>query len=161
MGPGDLVRLRRIMSGFGALLFVEERMGKPSMMSIALILFNVMLAAIGQIVLKFGTTKLGAMQPGQSPIMVMLGSLRSMFTNPYIFAGMAIYAFSAITWIIILRRVPLSFAYPMISLSYVLVVLLTAIVPPPVRERIPLLAVPGLFLICLGVSLIGIGYGSK
>ena len=134
-------------------------MGKPSMMSIALILFNVTLAAIGQIVLKFGTTKLGAVQ--QSPIMAWTSSLKSMFTNPYIFAGMAIYAFSAITWIIILRRVPLSFAYPMISLSYVMVVILTAVVPPPVRERIPMLAVPGLFLICLGVSLIGIGYGSK
>ena len=136
-------------------------MEKPSMISIALILFNVTLAAVGQIVLKFGTTKLGAMQSGQSPIMAMASSLKSMFTNPYIFAGMMIYAFSAITWIIILRRVPLSFAYPMISLSYVLVVVLTAVVPPPVREKIPLLAIPGLLLICMGVSLIGIGYGSK
>ena len=136
-------------------------MGKPSLVSVALILFNVALAATGQIVLKYGTVKLGAIQPGQSPLMAMVGSLKSMFTNPYIFAGMAIYAFSAITWIIILRRVPLSFAYPMISLSYVMVVLLTAIVPPPVREKIPLLAIPGLFLICMGVSLIGIGYSGK
>lgn len=136
-------------------------MGKITLTSVALILFNVTLAAVGQIVLKFGTTKLGAMQSGQSPIMAAVGSVKAMFTNPYIFAGMMIYAFSAITWIIILRRVPLSFAYPMISLSYVLVVLLTAIVPPPVRERIPTLAIPGLLLICLGVSLIGIGYGSK
>ena len=136
-------------------------MGKPSLVSVCLILFNVLLAACGQIVLKYGTTKLGAVHAGQTPVSAIAGSLKAMFTNPYIFAGMMIYAFSALTWIMILRRVPLSFAYPMISLSYVVVVLLTAIVPPPVREKIPLLAIPGLILICSGVSLIGIGYGGK
>jgi len=162
LGPGDLAETLSVMSGFGALLFVEESLvGKISLVSVALILFNVALAAIGQIVLKFGTTKLGAVQSGQSPIIAWTGALKSMFTNPYIFAGVAIYAFSAVTWIMILRRVPLSFAYPMISLSYVMVVVLTAVVPPPVRERIPLLAIPGLLLICAGVSLIGVGYGGK
>ncbi|MDH7481204.1 MAG: hypothetical protein QHH26_04395 [Armatimonadota bacterium] len=133
-------------------------MGKPSLLSIALILFNVMLAATGQIVLKIGTSKLGGLiKPNHSIFEAAFCAIRAMFT-PYIFAGLMIYAFSAITWIIILSRVDLSFAYPMISLSYVLVVILSALI---LSEKVPLIAVPGLLLICIGVSLIGIGYSGQ
>ncbi|MCL6518963.1 MAG: hypothetical protein K6T99_03970 [Armatimonadetes bacterium] len=133
-------------------------MGKPSLLSVALILFNVMLAATGQIVLKIGTSKLGGLiKPNHSILEAAFCAIRAMFT-PYIFAGLMIYAFSAITWIIILSRVDLSFAYPMISLSYVLVVILSALI---LSEKIPLIAVPGLLLICIGVSLIGIGYSGQ
>lgn len=133
-------------------------MGKPSLLSVALILFNVMLAAIGQLVLKIGTSKLGGLiKPSQSIPEAAFCAIRAMFT-PHIFAGLMIYAFSAITWIIILSRVDLSFAYPMISLSYVIVVILSALV---LSEKIPLIAVPGLLLICIGVSLIGIGYSGQ
>ena len=133
-------------------------MGRPSLLSIALILFNVMLAAFGQIVLKIGTTQLGGalVKPGGTVISTVFGAVRALFT-PYIFAGLMIYAFSAITWIIILSRVDLSFAYPMISLSYVIVVVLSAIL---LHERVPLITIPGLVLICAGVSLIGIGSNS-
>lgn len=133
-------------------------MGKPTLVSIALILFNVMLAAVGQIVLKVGTQQLGGalVKPGATIIGTVLGAVRAMFT-PYIFAGLMIYAFSAVTWIIILSRVNLSFAYPMISLSYVIVVILSAVL---LRERVPLITIPGLILICIGVSLIGIGSNS-
>jgi len=132
--------------------------GKPTLVSIALILFNVMLAAVGQIVLKVGTQQLGGalVKPGATIIGTVLGAVRAMFT-PYIFAGLMIYAFSAVTWIIILSRVNLSFAYPMISLSYVIVVILSAVL---LRERVPLITIPGLILICIGVSLIGIGSNS-
>lgn len=133
-------------------------MGKPTLVSIALILFNVMLAAVGQIVLKVGTQQLGGalVKPGATIIGTVLGAVRAMFT-PYIFTGLMIYAFSAVTWIIILSRVNLSFAYPMISLSYVIVVILSAVL---LRERVPLITIPGLILICIGVSLIGIGSNS-
>jgi len=133
-------------------------MGKPSLLSIALILFNVTLAAIGQLVLKVGTSKLGGlMKPSHTIPEAVVCAVKAMFT-PYIFGGMMIYAFSAITWIIILSRVDLSFAYPMISLSYVIVVILSALV---LSEKVPLIAIPGLLLICVGVSLIGIGYSGQ
>ena len=123
--------------------------------AIALILFNVVLASAGQIVLKVGTSKLGTLlKPGQPIIDIVKGAIKAMFTSPYILGGMAIYAFSAIFWIIILSRVRLSFAYPMISLSYVLVVVLSAVL---LHEKVPLVTVAGLLLICGGVSLIGFG----
>jgi drug/metabolite transporter (DMT)-like permease len=57
----------------------------------------------------------------------------------------------------ILRQVNLSFAYPMISLGYVVVVVLSAVL---FREKVPWTIVVGLVLICGGVSLMGIGYGA-
>jgi drug/metabolite transporter (DMT)-like permease len=68
-----------------------------------------------------------------------------------------LYAISAVLWLRILRQVSLSFAYPMISFSYVAVVLLSALI---LKEKVPAITIAGLVFICLGVSLIGIGYGS-
>ena len=39
--------------------------------------------------------------------------------NPFIMAGMACYAVSLVVWIMGLSRVPVSVAYPMLSLGYV------------------------------------------
>jgi len=55
--------------------------------------------------------------------------------------------------------VPLSTAYPMISMGYVVVVVLSALI---LREPVRWVsAVPGLVLIVAGVSLIGMGLGGK
>lgn len=130
-------------------------MGKPSIMPIVMLLINVVLGSTGQILLKVGTTHLGRVREGQSLAVGLMESLKGIFT-PYILLGFSAYAISAVIWVWILRQVNLSFAYPMISLSYVLVVLLSAFL---LGEKIPAVTIVGLVLISAGVSLIGIGYG--
>lgn len=130
-------------------------MGGSPVVPIILILVNVVIASTGQLLLKYGISLQGKFQASQGMASSMLDSFKCMFT-PYVFLGLCLYAVSAVIWIRILKQVNLSFAYPMISLSYVLVVVLSALI---LREKVPMVTVGGLALICCGVSLIGIGYG--
>lgn len=131
-------------------------MGKPSLVPIAIILVNIALGSVGQISLRYGASRLGDLRAGHGIAMSVLNAFKGIFT-PYVFIGLSLYAMSAVLWILVLNQVRLSFAYPMISLSYVVVVLLSALI---LGERVPLVTVAGLVFICIGVSLIGIGYGT-
>lgn len=129
---------------------------RPSIIPVVVILVNILLGSIGQISLRYGASQLGDLRVGYGLASSLLGAFRGIFT-PYVFLGLLLYAVSAVLWIFVLNQVRLSFAYPMISLSYVLVVLLSALI---LGERVPPVTIGGLFLICLGVSLIGVGYGA-
>ena len=131
-------------------------MSQPSMLPIILILVNVAIGSVGQVILRIGASRLGNLHSDAGIASGIMGAFKGIFT-PYIFAGLALYAVSAVLWIFVLNQVKLSFAYPMISLSYVVVVVLSAIF---LHERVPMMTVAGLLLITVGVSLIGIGYGA-
>lgn len=121
-----------------------------------MIFINIILGSAGQLLMKYGTTRLGALKEGQGIAAGMLETFKGIFT-PHIFLGIMLYAISAVIWLRILRQVSLSFAYPMISFSYVAVVVLSALI---LKEKVPAVTIAGLVCICAGVSLIGIGYGS-
>jgi drug/metabolite transporter (DMT)-like permease len=122
-----------------------------------MLLVSVLLGSIGQIFLKYGSSRLATLTQGQGLFASLIDSFKGIFT-PYVFIGFCIYGLSSILWIRILRQVNLSFAYPMISLSYVVVVILSAML---FREKVPWPTTVGLLLICGGVSLIGIGSAGK
>jgi multidrug transporter EmrE-like cation transporter len=69
------------------------------------ILAGVLLNAAAQLLLKAGTN---AMPLG-------LG----LALEPHILAGLACYVVSVVVWIVALSRVPVSIAYPMLSIGYV------------------------------------------
>lgn len=132
-------------------------MGNPPLGPIVLILVNVVLGSAGQLALKHGVNSMGGLHAGPGPAGLLTGALKAIST-PYVFLGFALYGISAIIWLHILSQVRLSIAYPMISLSYVAVVILSSLF---LKERISPVTIAGLLLICLGVSLIGFGYSSN
>jgi len=73
--------------------------------SFSLLLAGVLLNASAQLLLKAGTN---AMPLG--PRLAL---------EPHILGGLACYAVSVVVWIIALSRVPVSIAYPMLSIGYV------------------------------------------
>jgi undecaprenyl phosphate-alpha-L-ara4N flippase subunit ArnE len=87
--------------------------------SLALILFSVIAASGGQLILKHGmqlaTTK--ARHSGGSLVIAAA-------TTPWVFLGLVVFGLSAIVWLAALSRVPLSLAYPFNALGYL--VILTA-----------------------------------
>jgi multidrug transporter EmrE-like cation transporter len=117
-----------------------------------MLLVNVVLGSFGQLFLK-----LGMMRSQKGPASVgseaVMGAIRSI-GNPQVLLGFMLYGVSSILWLIILKKVPLSKAYPMISLSYVVVVLLSSFI---LKEKIALSTIVGLVFICCGVALIGYG----
>ena len=88
-----------------------------NIVSFSLILTGVLLNACAQLLLKAGTNAIGhfEFQLGNLiPIGLRLG------LEPHILGGLACYAVSLVVWIMGLSRVPVSVAYPMLSIGYVI-----------------------------------------
>jgi multidrug transporter EmrE-like cation transporter len=87
-----------------------------SSIAFMLILTGVLLNAAAQLLLKAGTNAIGHFdfQLGNViPIGIKIAG------QPFIIGGMACYAVSVLIWIMALSRVPVSIAYPMLSIGYV------------------------------------------
>lgn len=86
-------------------------MNAINLRDLALILVTVASLAVGQICFKLA-----------SPAFVAF-SLRSLF-SPIFIVALVIYAVATVLWVIVLSRVPLTLAYPLVALSYLIVPLL-------------------------------------
>ncbi len=84
--------------------------------SFALILTGVLLNAVAQLLLKAGTNALGVITPTFANALPLVGAIA---TNPHFLGGFACYGISVLVWILALSRVPVSIAYPMLSIGYV------------------------------------------
>ncbi len=115
-----------------------------------LLFFNVLLTVIGQILFKHGMNTVGRVNSIQD----VLGKLTQAFLNPYILSGIAIYGFTTLVWLIILSRVKLSIAYPLLSSGYVLSILFSWLF---FKESIPKIRIIGAVIICIGVYLVAQG----
>jgi len=82
-----------------------------------LVLAGVLLNAIAQFCLKAATGTTGpiALGPGQ-----IVSGLARVATVPWSWMGIGCYGVSVLVWILALSRVPVTIAYPMLSLGYVL-----------------------------------------
>lgn len=88
-----------------------------SAVSLALVLSGVFLNAVAQLLLKAGTNAIGHFEfhwDNALPVGMKLAA------NPAILGGMTCYAVSLVVWIMALSRVPVSVAYPMLSIGYLL-----------------------------------------
>jgi multidrug transporter EmrE-like cation transporter len=84
--------------------------------SFSLILTGVLLNAAAQLLLKAGTTRVGHFEftwANAWPV----GSQLAL--QPHILGGLACYGVSVVVWIMALSRVPVSVAYPMLSIGYI------------------------------------------
>lgn len=84
-------------------------------LSLALILSGVLLNAVAQLLLKAGTNAVGHFA-FQAENIVPVGLKLAL--QPYILGGMTCYVVSLVVWIMALSRVPVSVAYPMLSIGY-------------------------------------------
>ena len=85
-------------------------------LTFSLLMLGVLLNAAAQLLLKAGTNRLGAFEFAAANI-VPIGA--KLATNPPILAGLGCYVVSVVVWILALSRVPVSVAYPMLSVGYI------------------------------------------
>ena len=81
-----------------------------------LIIFGVLLNACAQIALKQGMRQVGTfafLPENFFPILAKVGM------NPYILTGLACYVVSVLVWLMVLSRVDVTFAYPLLSIGYI------------------------------------------
>jgi multidrug transporter EmrE-like cation transporter len=84
--------------------------------SFSLILTGVLLNAAAQLLLKAGVTRVGEFQFSIDNALPMGFKL---LTQLPIIGGLACYGISVVVWIMALSRVPVSVAYPMLSIGYI------------------------------------------
>ncbi len=125
------------------------------MKNLVLILFSVVLGVLGQLSLKHGVMAVSSL--GTSGITQSL-SVRSILTfllgsagNKFVILGFLCYVISAASWLVILSRVELSLAYPLISIGYILVVVLSKYL---FDEPVTSMRIAGTLLVCAGVFLL-------
>lgn len=115
----------------------------------ALILAGVGLNAAAQLLLKVATRPLA--QVAAIDLATLRYSVGILGVSLHFWAGMVCYAASVCVWIGALSKAPVSTAYPMLSLGYVVV---TAVSVLWLGETLSPAKVLGIVLICAGVYLV-------
>jgi multidrug transporter EmrE-like cation transporter len=85
-------------------------------LTFSLVLAGVLLNASAQLLLKAGANRVGEFAFTLANVLP-IGSRFAL--SPYIAGGLACYVVSVMVWILALSRVPVSVAYPMLSIGYV------------------------------------------
>lgn len=87
--------------------------------SLAMIFFSISLAVAGQLSLKSGMNKIGPISISDTRSAGV--TAMSIASNVKVIGGLALYFASALVWLIVLSRVNLSLAYPLLGSSYIIV----------------------------------------
>lgn len=114
-------------------------------------LLSIAIGAIGQLLLKFAARGAGSLSlfgPGA------LSSLGRLAANPYLIAGLVCFVSSMLLWVKVLGSAELATAYPLVSLGYVLVAILSWVL---LGERVNLRQAIAIGVIVFGVVLLGRG----
>jgi drug/metabolite transporter (DMT)-like permease len=115
------------------------------------ILGSVLLGVVGQLVLKAGVSSLGPIGLGDNRL---VATLRRVLFQPWIMVGFALYGLGMLFWLVALSQVELGYAYPFISLSYVLILIASWAF---FGEEFSAMKLFGVASICLGVFVIAGG----
>ena len=113
-----------------------------------LILCGVLLNAAAQLALKQGMRQIGYFDFtfGNIPQVVW-----AVAANGYIWSGLTCYVVSVVVWLLVLSRVEVSYAYPLLSVGYIVTACAGWLF---FQESLSLTRLLGIAVICLGVFLI-------
>jgi drug/metabolite transporter (DMT)-like permease len=120
---------------------VRDEVNGASLVSIAL--FCVLMAA-GQILFKLAAGRI----PGDA---ALAGKVMAALASPSLWAATLLYGAATLAWVMILTRVPMSVAYPLTTLTVVIVPVAGWVV---FDEPLTLRMLSGMVVICAGVWLI-------
>jgi multidrug transporter EmrE-like cation transporter len=113
-----------------------------------LIIFGVMLNAVAQLALKQGMRQIGYFDIGlRSCSRIFL----AVTASPYILTGLLCYIVSVGVWLLVLSRVEVSYAYPLLSIGYIVTAFAGWLF---FHESIGTARWAGILVICVGVWLI-------
>lgn len=118
------------------------------MMIFSLILLGVLLNAGAQLFLKAGMSQIGHFEFSMANLMP-IGM--KVVVNPPIMTGLFMYVVSVGVWLLVLSRVQVSYAYPMLSIGYVVNAIAANYL---FGEPLTSMRVLGIFIIIAGVYLV-------
>lgn len=116
-------------------------------MSYLLLFCSMVFAVCGQFLLKQGIMN--------QSLSVSFKSIISALFSIKVFMGFFFYGISSVFWLFVLKKLPLSIAYPSLSLTYIFVVILSVFI---LKEPFNIQKIFGMFFIFIGVCLLNINF---
>src|SRR5437667_2124821 len=114
----------------------------------ALLMVAMCLTVTGELLLKTGMNKHGELNVSFS---TLVPTAVKLFTNPFVLGGFAFVFSGALFWLAVLSRWPLSLAYPLLSISYIIGISSAVVF---LKEKVSFVHALGVLVIILGVFLI-------
>lgn len=112
---------------------------------IIIILIGILFASLGQVFWKIGMNSIGAIDSFSGSNFVAI------FSNIYILIGLVMYGLGTLFWLIALSQKDLSFVYPFISLTFLIVLFLSYFI---LKEQIGTARIGGTLIIILGLLIV-------
>jgi multidrug transporter EmrE-like cation transporter len=117
-------------------------------MMFLLIIIGVLLNASAQLLLKAGMSQIGHFDFNWANI-IPIGL--KVVVNPPVIAGLFAYVVSVVVWLLVLSRVQVSYAYPMLSIGYIVNAFAAYYL---FGESVSIMRMTGIFVIISGVFLV-------
>jgi len=114
----------------------------------ALLMVAMCLTVTGELLLKTGMNRHGVLEVSFSTLIPTAGKLLG---NPFVVGGFVFVFSGALFWLAVLSRWPLTLAYPLLSISYIIGICASVII---LKEKVSPIQVVGVFVIILGVFLV-------
>ena len=115
---------------------------------IPLILFTVLTNFASQVLLKKGMTVIKKFELSMQGV---ISSAADILLNPFVILGLFVMVISMASHLVVLSRVDISYAYPFLGLSFVLITMWGYFV---LNEGVNLWRIMGVLLICAGVAVV-------
>ena len=118
---------------------------RPSLLALIFIFLTVGFTVLGQILVKQGMLAVGKSpaDPSALPAFALAA-----LTNTRVVLGLGCAVVAALAWIVAISRSNLSFAYPFMALTVVIVLALSGVI---FKEPIPANRWVGVAIVCLGI----------
>ena len=124
-----------------------------SAVSLALLVVSVIFAIAGQLTLKSAMEEVGRI--GAREVSAAGETVKRAIREPRLWIGLILFGVSALFWLVVLSRVPLSVAYPFVGVSYILIVAFSRLF---LHEHVPALRWIGVIVVALGIAIVGLSF---
>ena len=116
--------------------------------ALLLVLVTAFLNTAAQLMLKAAMNRVGEFSFSLANIFPIGWQLA---TNPFLIGGLAIYVVSVVVWLLVLSRVQVSAAYPLMSVGFIINAIAAYYL---LNEPLSLLRIAGIIVIIIGVYLV-------
>jgi multidrug transporter EmrE-like cation transporter len=114
--------------------------------SVGLVALTVLLTVYGQLIVKWRVLQAG---PLPADLTGKAGFLAGLLFDPWVMSSMFAALLAALSWMAAMTKLELSYAYPFMSLAFVLVLILSAVI---FHEAVTVPKVLGMVLVIAGLT---------
>src|SRR5512133_3954018 len=121
------------------------RMDSAWWSTFALLMIAMCLTVTGELLFKTGMNRHGELNVS---LPTLIPTAIKLFTSPFVLGGFVFVFSGALFWLAVLSRWPLSLAYPLLSISYIIGIVASVLL---LKEKVSPVQIAGVFVIILGV----------